>query len=217
MKHKQCWYRNRCASVSAILLGLGIQCLANAGFAVNEQQQSAEAVYSANASDVVPQFLTQKKAIALAEKHKDIKIIIAYNIDQNKSKHLSELSPNLYYFYNPYSQKISAALTREDATDLAQVHRQEFFAMAGETLSETIQRWVSYSDEQPYKLYWDSEYDYKIQYPFAFHGDLLSRQGPLDQLLASFANRDFALIAEKTRNHVLVVKDRTFKQKVVSF
>lgn len=217
MKQKRCWNRNRCAFVSAILFGLGIQCFAYAGFAVNQQAQDSEAVYSANASDVVPQFLSEKKAIQLAEKQKGIGVIIAYNIDQGKSKHLSELSPDLFFFYNPYSQKIAAALTREDATALAQVHRQEFFAVAGETLSDTIKRWVAYSGEQPYKLYWASQYDYKIQYPYAFHGDLLSKQGPLNQLLSSFANRDFALVAEKSRNNVLVVKDRTFQQKVVSF
>lgn len=218
VKQKRCWYRNRCAILSAAILGLGIQCYAHAGFAVNQQGQDAEAVYAANASDAVPKFLSQKKAIALAEKNKDIKIVIAYNIDQGKSEHLSQLSPSLYYFYNPYSQKLSAALTREDATDLAQVCRQEFFAVPDETLSDTVKRWAAYSDAcgEPYKLYWASEYDYKIQYPYAFHGDLLAKQGPLDQLLASFANRDFALAAEKTPNHVLLIKDRVFQQKVVS-
>ena len=217
MKQKRSWRRSRCAFISTVVVGLGIQCFAHAGFAVNDQKQDAAAVYAANASDAVPKFLSKKEAVRLGEGHKDFKVVIAYNIDEGRSKHLSELPEGVLFFYNPYSQKISAALTKEDAVDLAQVHQQVFFAVAGETLSQTIKRWALSDETNSYQVYWASDYDYKIQFPFSFHGDLLNKQGPLDRLLESFANRDFALTAEKTPNHVLVIKDRVFQQKVVSF
>lgn len=212
MKQKRWW--NHCACVSVLLVGLGVQCFAYAaygGFAVNKGS-SSKAVYSANAADIVSQFLTDKQAKLLVKRHKDIKVVIAYNIDAGKTKSLTHLHGNNYIFYNVYGHVIGVGKTKEDAIALAQSPRVLYFARAGELLSDTIKRWGGYSNQD---VFWDSKYDYRLQYSFAFKGELLSKGGALDQLLHSFANQDYSLVAEETQNNVLLIKDRTFRQKPI--
>lgn len=184
--------------------------LANAGFAV-AGTQSANVVYSGNEMTPMPKFLNKAQAVQLEQKTGD-KVRVAYNIDDGKDKALGDVPDTYYFYYNPYSQIISAAVTSQDAIDLAQVIPQVFFVVKGDTLSSSMQRWAA---EAGYQLQWDSDYDYHIQYSYSFHGDLTSQKGPLNELLQSFSNNSESLKASVMGNKVIVIKDNSYTPNAV--
>lgn len=212
------WCRCRYSKVMAILLGLGVQCFAHAGFAVNQDTQSEE-VLAANAENLVPQFVTKDQALDIEQKE-TVTVVIADVPGYESYVSLNDVPDQgmAVFYYNPYSHKIAIAPTKKEAIALAQINREIFFAQKGESLSATVERWVSFAHDSTcpqYTAYWDSPFDYTIQFSGSFFGDLLTPSGALNQLLKSFEQSDYGLQAEVTQNCVIKIEPLSFKQQTV--
>lgn len=210
-------FSGRYGKVVAILLGLGVQCFAHAGFAVNQNTESDE-VLPANAENLIPQFVTKDQALDIEQKG-TVQVVIADVPGYESYVSLSDVPDDVaVFYYNPYSHKIAIAPVKKEAIALAQISREIFFAQKGESLSTTVERWVSYAHDKDcpqYTAFWDLDYDYVIQFSSPFYGGLLEPQGALNQLLASFQESDYGLQAEVTQNCVVKVQPLSFKQQTV--
>lgn len=202
---------NKLACVSTLLVGLGVQCFAHAGFAVGETQ-STEAVYSGNEAEA-PQFLTKYEAQDYLRDHDDYVVRVSYALDNGETTTVDQAAEQDFFFENPYSRVLSVAESSSNAIALAQPKPQVFFAMPNETLKQTIQRWGL---ENGNPVQWQSNIDYRIQYFYEFRGNLTDEGGPLDSILASFMHTHNPLGASIYSNNVIVVEPLKYKANEVS-
>jgi hypothetical protein len=196
--------------VSLVVSGVMMVSVTQAGFAI-AGADSGDVVFSGNQLTPMPKFLNKAQAIVLQQQTGN-KVRIAYNIDHGQAKSLNDVPETDYFYFNPYSQIISAAVASQDAIDLAQVIPQVFFVIKGDSLSTALHLWAA---EAGYQLQWDYDYDYNIQYSYSFHGNLTAKDGPLNQILESFKRGDHAIEASVMGNQVIVIKENTYKPAAV--
>ncbi|WP_440682413.1 TcpQ domain-containing protein [Cysteiniphilum halobium] len=107
---------------------------------------------------------------------------------------------------------VAIAQTQQEADLLAKHPREVFYVLKGQTLKQTIERWLSY---QEIKLIWEAPVDYKIAASAVFEGQLFAADGALNNLLKAFEEADHPLQAELKANHVLVIKAKSYSSNMV--
>ncbi|GGG01092.1 MULTISPECIES: TcpQ domain-containing protein [Cysteiniphilum] len=107
---------------------------------------------------------------------------------------------------------VAIAQTQQEADLLAKHPREVFYVLKGQTLKETIERWLSY---QEIKLIWEAPVDYKLAASAVFEGQLFAKDGALNNLLKAFEEADHPLQAELKANHVLVIKAKSYSSNMV--
>ena len=208
-------WRSGCFRFSTLLLAAGLQCYAYAGFAVNSGGGEPKGIYE-SATTLVPKCGTKEQAVEYYYKHQDkSKVVFAY--DLTLGAELSEFplegASSLNAFcVNPYTQKIGVASKTKDAMALTQAQPQVFYAVAGESLSQTVTRWAQ---EQGYSAKWSSPNDFKIQFSHVFYG---SFDQILNELLSSIAasSDGFAVKAVIMKNGVVVFKPNDYQARPVT-
>ena len=113
---------------------------------------------------------------------------------------------------NLEGQIVAIAQTQKEADLLAKHPREVFYVLKGQTLKETIERWLSY---QEIKLIWEAPVDYKLAASAVFEGQLFAKDGALNSLLKAFEEADHPLQAELKANHVLVIKVKSYSSNMV--
>jgi len=179
--------------------------LSMAGYAVAENND-ASVIYSGSNYTPTPKFISQNKALETQAQTAAL-IRIAYPLSKGEDLSLDQLPASEYYYYNTYTNTIAVASNSQDAIDLSQLKPKVFYAVAGQTLSDTLARWAKNNGMQ---LKYMLEDDYVIQYPYTFYGELTAKSGPLNTLLQSFADTQNAMKATVTKNHVIVITPNTY-------
>lgn len=109
-------------------------------------------------------------------------------------------------------QIVAIAQSQQEADLLAKHPREVFYVLKGQTLKETIERWLSYRE---IKLIWEAPVDYKLAASAVFEGQLFAKDGALNNLLKAFEEADHPLQAELKANHVLVIKAKSYSSNMV--
>lgn len=120
----------------------------------------------------------------------------------------ANLASDYFYYQNPATQTVGVAKSPKAARFLTHALPEVFFTRAGDTLSATLTRWAKRAG---YQLDWLSNYDFPIEYNYAFYGSLTDNGGPLDQMLQSIKDSNFSLRAQVTRNHVILIQDNDYQ------
>ncbi|WP_440616493.1 TcpQ domain-containing protein [Cysteiniphilum sp. 6C5] len=107
---------------------------------------------------------------------------------------------------------VAIAQTQKEADLLAKHPREVFYALKGQTLKQTIERWLSY---QGVKLIWEASVDYKLVASAVFEGKLFAADGALNNLLKAFEEADHPLQAQLKANNVLVIKAKSYSSNMV--
>ncbi|WP_157966576.1 TcpQ domain-containing protein [Fastidiosibacter lacustris] len=107
---------------------------------------------------------------------------------------------------------VAIAKTQKEADLLAMCPRQLFYAEQGQTLKQTVERWASY---QGIKVIWEASVDYKLAASAQFEGQLLAKNGALNNLLKAFEDADHPLEAQLKTNNVLLIKAKSYSANMV--
>jgi hypothetical protein len=204
--------RSYCFRLSALLLAAGFQCHAYAGFAVNGENTEPAAIYE-SATTLVPKSVSKTQALEFYEKNiEKYSVIFSYDLTLANVQSLDEAPEDAAFAINPYTLKIGVASKVKDALALTQTRPLVFYAVAGESLSQTVTRWAK---EQGYSVKWASVNDFKIEYSHAFYG---SFQESLNELLTSIVESSdgFAVKAVIMKNGVVLVKPNDYKAQSVT-
>lgn len=116
-------------------------------------------------------------------------------------------SHKLYFSFNGKSKVVALAGTQKEADALASNPRKVFYALAGDTLKETIDRWAKISG---FKLYYKTQKDFKIEAAAIFFGEFSEPNGALDKLMQSSSQLGVNIKAKTYSNNVLVIQDNTY-------
>ncbi|WP_440616337.1 TcpQ domain-containing protein [Cysteiniphilum sp. 6C5] len=107
---------------------------------------------------------------------------------------------------------VAIAQTQQEADLLVKHPREVFYALKGQTLKQTIERWLSY---QGIRLIWEASVDYKLAASAVFEEPLFAKDGALNNLLKAFEEADHPLQAQLKANKVLVVKAKSYSSNMV--
>ncbi|WP_150467625.1 TcpQ domain-containing protein [Francisella sp. SYW-9] len=129
-------------------------------------------------------------------KHPTQKEVIKFN--QNHS---------IYFGFNDKDKIVGIAESEKSANGFAQKNISVFYAYAGQTLKETIDRWAKVAG---FKSYYLAKKDFVIDVPNTFYGSLDSQNGALTQLISSATQAGVDIQAQVHANHVLVIKDNSY-------
>ncbi len=204
--------RSYCFRLSTLLLAAGFQCHAYAGFAVNGENTEPAAIYE-SATTLVPKSVSKTQALEFYEKNiEKYSVIFSYDLTLANVQSLDEAPEDAAFAINPYTLKIGVASKVKDALALTQTRPLVFYAVAGESLSQTVTRWAK---EQGYSVKWDSANDFKIEFSHAFYG---SFQESLNELLTSIVESSdgFAVKAVIMKNGVVLIKPNDYKAQSVT-
>lgn len=113
----------------------------------------------------------------------------------------------LYFAFNEKQNIIAIATNQKEADALAQKDRQVYYALAGQTLKETIRRWANYNG---YRLYYLAKRNLVINSSNVFFGKLTAQNGSLAQLIQAASQSGINIKAQFNTNYVLVIKDDSF-------
>lgn len=204
--------RKCCFRFSAFILAACLQCYVYAGFAVSTGKSEPAGIYE-SATTLVPKTVSKSQALEFYLKNKEkYTVVFAYDITLGQSMDLEHASELNAFCINPYTFKIAVASKPKDALALSQSPPQVFYAIAGESLSETVARW---SKEQGYISKWSSPNDFKILFTHVFYE---SFQDALDELLSSIATASdgFAVKAVIMKNGVVIIKPNEYQAQSVT-
>lgn len=109
----------------------------------------------------------------------------------------------LHFYFNGKTQVVAIAQTPKIAKALSQNPRCVYFAVAGQSLLETIKRWAK---DDGVKLYWQSHRNMMIAQSGVFFGRLSAPHGPLAQILGASHQSGINVRAEFTNNGALLIK-----------
>ena len=113
----------------------------------------------------------------------------------------------LYFQFNDDTQIVGIAGTQKEADGLAKKSPDVFYARKGETVSETISKWLISSD---IKLFWKLKDDLVIEQESVFFGALKAHDGALMQLLQAANQSGLHARAVFSANDALVVKPKVY-------
>ncbi len=204
--------RSYCFRLSALLLVASLQSHAYAGFSVNGENSEPAAIYE-SATTLVPKSVSKGQALEFYAKNKEkYSIVFSYDLTLANVQVLEDAPEDAAFAINPYTLKIGVASKVKDALALTQTRPLVFYAVAGESLSQTVTRWAK---DQGYSAKWSSPNDFKIQFSHAFYG---SFQQSLNELLSSIvASSDgFAVKAVIMSNGVVVFKPNDYQAQPVT-
>lgn len=208
-------WRSGCFRLSALLLAAGLQCYAYAGFAVNSGGDAPAGIYE-SATTLVPKSVTKEQAIEYYAKNKaKCKVVFGYDLLYGKKEAptLENVSALNAFCINPYTMTIGVGSKVKEAMGLTYSPRRVFYAVAGETLSETVTRWAR---ESGYSAKWSSPDDFKIEFSYVFSGPF---DQSLNELLHSIAasSDGFAVRAIIMKNGVVEFKRNEYQAPPVAF
>jgi hypothetical protein len=161
--------------------------------------------------EIKSSYVNRDKASDYIQK-KHFKLALSYAVSGGKTLNINQLSKLYFYYLNQDTHKIGVAVNREAAKHLTMANDDVYSARRSETLSQTLARWA---DKAGYQIEWLSAYNYRLQYSYEFLGDLVSSNGPLNQILESIAGSNYALKAEVTENHVILIKDNEYSPSII--
>jgi len=161
--------------------------------------------------EIKSSYVNRDKASDYIQK-KHFKLALSYAVSGGKTLNINQLSKLYFYYLNQDTHKIGVAVNREAAKHLTMANDDVYSARRSETLSQTLARWA---DKAGYQIEWLSAYNYRLQYSYEFIGDLVSSNGPLNQILESIAGSNYALKAEVTENHVILIKDNEYSPSII--
>ena len=145
-------------------------------------------------------------------RHKHFQLALSYAVSGGKNLNINQLSKLYFYYLNQETHKVGVAVNRDAAKHLTMANDDVYSARKSETLSQTLARWA---DKAGYQIEWLSAYNYKLQYSYEFIGDLVSPNGPLNQILQSIAGSNYALKAEITENRIILIKDNEYSPNII--
>jgi hypothetical protein len=161
--------------------------------------------------EIKSSYVNRDQASDTIEK-KHFQLVLSYAVSGGKTLNINQLSKLYFYYLNQDTQKIGVAVNREAAKHLTMANDDVYSARRYETLSQTLARWA---DKAGYQIEWLSSYNYRLQYSYEFIGDLVSSNGPLNQILQSIAGSNYALKAEITENHIILIKDNEYSPSII--
>lgn len=144
--------------------------------------------------------------ISLPLKDRGLKSSIK-NITEYALKH------KIYYAVNFKDKREALAGSQRQADALALKDRKVFYAIAGDTIAQTISRWASYSG---YSVYYTASKDLKIKSLAVFYGKFVDEKGVLNELLDVLSDNGFNIKAEFNSNNTLVIEDNNYSPILLS-
>ena len=113
----------------------------------------------------------------------------------------------LFFSFNPSDHIVALASTQKQANALSKKTPNVFFAIKGDTLSETIQRWSKLSG---YQSHYSAQKDLVLEATSAFYGSFNTQDGVLAHLISSASATGLKLKAQFNSNGVVVIKDNAY-------
>lgn len=123
------------------------------------------------------------------------------------------LKHKIYYAVNFKDKREAIAGSQRQADALALKNRAVFYAIAGDTIAQTISRWASYSG---CSVYYTASKDLKIKSLAVFYGKFVDEKGVLNELLDVLSDKGFNIKAEFNSNNTLVIEDNNYSPILLS-
>jgi hypothetical protein len=124
-----------------------------------------------------------------------------YKLEKYYSNH------QIFFGINPNDHIVAIAGTQKQANALSAKTPNVFFAIKGDTLNETIQRWANLSG---YQAHYSAQKDLILEATSAFYGSFNSQDGVLAHLISSASAVGLNLKAQFNSNNVVVIKDNAY-------
>jgi len=113
----------------------------------------------------------------------------------------------VFFGFNSKDHIVALASTQKQANALSAKTPNIFFAIKGDTLNETIQRWAKLSG---YQSHYSAQKDLVLEATSAFYGSFNTQDGVLAHLISSASLVGLNLKAQFTSNNVVVIKDNAY-------
>jgi hypothetical protein len=113
----------------------------------------------------------------------------------------------VFFGFNPKDHIVAIASTHKQANSLSGKTPTIFFAIKGDTLNETIQRWAKLSG---YQAHYSAQKDLMLEATSAFYGSFDSQDGVLAHLISSASAAGLNIKAQFNSNDVVVIKDNAY-------
>ena len=113
----------------------------------------------------------------------------------------------LSFSFNNKNGIVAVAETEKQAIALAHKNQEVFFAISGDTLKQTIERWA---EQAGYKAVYLATKDLLITNTTAFYGLFDSQTGALAELISTSVETGMNIQAQFSSNRVVVIKNNTY-------
>ena len=113
----------------------------------------------------------------------------------------------VFFGFNPKDQIVAIASTQKQANALSAKTPNIFFAIKGDTLNETINRWATISG---YQSHYSAQKDLVLEATSVFYGSFDSQDGVLAHLISSASAAGLNIKAQFNSNDVVVIKDNVY-------
>ena len=113
----------------------------------------------------------------------------------------------IFFGFNPKDHIVAIASTQKQANALSAKTPNIFFAIKGDTLNETIQRWAKLSG---YQSHYSAQKDLVLEATSDFYGSFDSQDGVLAHLISSASSAGLNLKAQFNSNDVVVIQDNAY-------
>jgi len=172
---------------------------------ISNDQQGSSFTQSSNIKDIV---LEKYSKLQNYKTRVAQPLINELSTNPSQDKLANYYSNNQMFFgFNSKDHIVAIAGTQKQANALSAKTPNIFFAVKGDTLNETIQRWAKLSGHQ---IHYSAQKDLILEANSAFYGSFNSPEGVLDQLISSASAVGLNLKAQFNSNDVVVIKDNAY-------
>ena len=174
-----------------------IECMNNSEVCLNANLNKANGVVRVSSNDMFDGF-----KLIVAED------LVNTGLTENEVAQILHKGSDRYSVTMNTEDNVIAIAKAKELADLLVMHpRQIFYAIKGDTLKQTIDRWASY---EKVKVIWNASLDYKLSASADFEGELFSSNGPLYQILKLFQNSEHPFEAKLMSNQILLIKSKAY-------
>ena len=113
----------------------------------------------------------------------------------------------MFFGFNPKDHIVAIASTQKQANALSAKTTNLYFAIKGDTLSDTIQRWGKVAG---YQAHYSAQKDLMLEATSDFYGSFDSQDGVLAHLISSASAAGLSIKAQFNSNNVVVIKDNVY-------